>query len=161
MFQKFLAVSVVAASMASPAVALADPGHSHRHGGATAYGEPGDPRKPARSVRVIMRETDDGRMLFEPDRIAVRLGEQIRFVLCNTGDVAHEFVVATLEDNLRHAEAMRHNPDMAHDDPNARRLDPKKTGEIVWRFTRAGQFDFSCLIPGHREAGMFGVVIVR
>ncbi|OYZ86287.1 MAG: copper resistance protein, partial [Xanthobacter sp. 17-67-6] len=56
---------------------------------------------------------------------------------------------------------MRKNPDMEHDDPNAKRLMPKKTGEIVWKFTKPGTFDFSCLIPGHREAGMFGTIVVK
>ena len=51
---------------------------------------------------------------------------------------------------------MQKNPDMEHDDPNAKRLAPKKAGEIVWAFTKPGEFDFSCLIPGHREAGMTG-----
>ena len=50
---------------------------------------------------------------------------------------------------------------MEHDDPNARRLPPKTAGEIVWKFTRAGEFDFSCLIPGHREAGMTGTIVVK
>src|SRR5262249_17370877 len=34
-------------------------------------------------------------------------------------------------------------------------------GEILWRFTKAGTFEFACLIPGRREAGMLGRVIVR
>jgi len=126
----------------------------------TAYGEPGDPKKPARIVQVIMRE-GDGRMLFVPNRIEVRRGEQIRFLLRNNSEQPHEFVLATLADNLAHAEVMKKNPDMEHDDPNGKRLGPNQTGEIVWRFTRAGAFDFSCLIPGHREAGMFGTIIVK
>ena len=56
---------------------------------------------------------------------------------------------------------MQKNPDMEHDDPNAKRLAPKKTGEIVWAFTKPGEFDFSCLIPGHREAGMTGKIVVK
>ena len=56
---------------------------------------------------------------------------------------------------------MKKNPDMEHDDPNGKRLGPGKTGEILWRFTKAGTFDFSCLIPGHREAGMSGKIIVK
>lgn len=138
--------------------ASADPGH--KHAGDSAWGMPGDPKKPARVIQVVMREVD-GRMLFVPDRIEIRRGEQVRFLLRNNGEVDHEFVLATLEENLRHAEAMRKNPDMEHDDPNARRLKPKATGEIVWRFTNAGTFDFSCLIPGHREAGMTGTIIVK
>jgi len=133
----------------------------HGHGSEeTAYGEPGDPKKPARIVQVIMRE-GDGRMLFVPNRIEVRRGEQIRFLLRNKSEQPHEFVLATLADNLAHAEVMKKNPDMEHDDPNGKRLGPHQTGEIVWRFTRAGAFDFSCLIPGHREAGMFGTIIVK
>ncbi len=136
------------------------PGHGHSHEAKTAYGVPGDPGKPARIVHIAMREAD-GKMLFVPDRIEVRRGEQIRFMLRNNGKVDHEFVLATLEENLKHAEEMKKNPDMEHDDPNARRLAPGKTGQILWRFIKTGEFDFACLIPGHRESGMFGTVIVK
>lgn len=107
-----------------------------------------------------MRE-HDGKMLFLPDRLTVRAGEQVRFLLRNNGVLEHEFVVATLDENLRHMKAMEAHPDMRHEEPNARRLDPKQTGEILWRFTKVGTFDFSCLIPGHREAGMFGTIVVE
>jgi uncharacterized cupredoxin-like copper-binding protein len=50
---------------------------------------------------------------------------------------------------------------MEHDDPNAKRVAPKKKNEIVWRFTKRGQFEYGCLIPGHREAGMTGTIIVK
>jgi uncharacterized cupredoxin-like copper-binding protein len=47
-------------------------------------GEPGDPKQPARVVKVIMRE-DGKKMLFEPAYITVHKGEQIRcaFTSCN------------------------------------------------------------------------------
>jgi uncharacterized cupredoxin-like copper-binding protein len=149
------------AAMAFAVPALADAGHGHSHAEETAFGTPGDPKKPARVVQVTMRETADGKMQFVPARIEVRRGEQIRFRLRNAGALDHEMVIATLAENLRHAEAMRKNPDMEHDDPNARRLAPKTSGEILWRFTKAGEFDFSCLIPGHRESGMTGTIIVK
>jgi uncharacterized cupredoxin-like copper-binding protein len=38
-------------------------------------------------------------------------------------------------ENLKHGEQMQKNPDMEHDDRNAKRLVPKKTGEIVWKFS--------------------------
>ena len=138
--------------------ASATPGHDH--GQDSAFGQPGDPKKPARIVRIEMREAD-GRMLFVPDRVVVRPGEQIRFQLRNAGEIDHELVLATLEQNLAHMKAMEAAPEMAHEEPNARRLKPKATAEIVWQFTRAGEFDFSCLIPGHRQLGMSGAVIVR
>ena len=144
------------------ALLAAQPARAHgpEHGEEAAYGMPGDPKKPARVVNVTMRE-HDGRMLFVPDRIEIRRGEQIRFVVRNTGELEHEIVVATLAENLKHGEEMKKNPDMEHDDPNARRLKPKASGELLWRFTKAGAFDFSCLIPGHRESGMFGTIIVK
>lgn len=157
-------VASVILGLAASGTALAGPGHKpgEGHGRVTeaAYGAPGDPKKPARVIHVTMREAD-GKMLFVPDKIEVRRGEQIRFMLRNNGELDHEIVLATLEENLKHAEEMRKNPDMEHDDPNAKRLGPKKTGEILWRFTKVGEFDFSCLIPGHRESGMFGKVIVK
>jgi len=149
------------ALLMSAGAALAGPGAAgHGHGDDTAFGKPGDPKKPARPVQVVMSEKD-GKMAFIPDRIEIRRGEQIRFQLRNNGELDHELVLATLEENLKHAVEMQKNPDMEHDDPNAKRLAPKKTGEIVWQFTKAGEFDFSCLIPGHREAGMTGKVIVN
>ena len=154
---KLAAIAVIL----SVGAALAGPGGAgHGHGDETAYGKAGDPKKPARIVQVVMSERD-GKMAFIPDRLEIRRGEQIRFQLRNNGELDHELVLATLEENLKHAVEMQKNPDMEHDDPNAKRLAPKKTGEILWQFTKAGEFDFSCLIPGHREAGMTGKVIVK
>ena len=103
----------------------------------------------------------DGKMTFTPDRIEVRKGEQIKFVLRNNGELDHEFLLASTAANLKHADAMAKNPDMAHDDPNGKRLAPRKAGEMVWKFTKHGTFEYSCLIPGHREAGMVGTIIVK
>ena len=139
-------------------------GHSHGHGdghGKTfSAGEPGNPKKPAKIVQVTMGESD-GKMLFVPARLEVKKGDQIKFVLRNNGELEHEFVLASTADNLRHAEAMQKNPDMAHDEPNGRQVAPNKTGEIVWKFTKAGEFEYACLIPGHREAGMTGTIVVK
>ena len=135
------------------------PGHSHSHESFSA-GQPGDPKKPARVVQVTMREAD-GKMMFVPERLEVKRGEQVRFVLRNNGELDHEFVLASTEENLKHAEEMKKNPDMEHDDPNAKRVAPKKSSELVWRFSKAGTFEYGCLIPGHREAGMTGTVVVK
>lgn len=132
----------------------------HRHDALYSAGEPGDPSQPARIVEVAMGEAD-GKMLFTPGKIEATKGEQLKFVLRNNGELEHEFVLATTADNLKHAEAMKKHPDMEHDDPNGQRLIAKQTGEIVWKFTNAGEFEYACLIPGHREAGMIGAVLVK
>jgi uncharacterized cupredoxin-like copper-binding protein len=124
-------------------------------------GEPGDPKKPARVVRVKMIE-EGKKMLFDPALIKVRRGEQIRFVLENSGDEVHEFVLATVVENHKHAELMKKYPDMEHDDPNAKRVPPYgDSGELIWKFTKPGEFEYACLVPGHYEAGMHGKIIVK
>ena len=127
---------------------------------AYAAGEPGDATKPARIVQVTMTEAG-GKMLFLPNRIEIKKDEQVKFMLRNNGELDHEFILATTAENLKHAESMKKNPDMEHDDPNGKRLAPKKTDQIVWRFTKVGEFEYSCLIPGHREAGMIGTIVVK
>jgi uncharacterized cupredoxin-like copper-binding protein len=136
------------------------PASAHEDHGSFSAGEPGNPKKPARTIKVLMRE-DGKKMAFDPARITVRKGEQIRFVLENDGTDDHEFVLATAFENRKHAELMKKFPDMEHDDPNAKRLAVGEHGEILWKFTKAGTFEFACLIPGHREAGMVGKVVVK
>jgi uncharacterized cupredoxin-like copper-binding protein len=92
----------------------------------------------------------NGRMLFAPSRIEIK-DEQVKFMLRNNEQLDHEFILATTAENLKHAESMKKNPDMEHDDPNGKRLAPKKTDQIIWRFTEAGAFEYSCPIPGHRN----------
>ena len=154
-------VAATALALAPTSVAWADPGHAgHDHAVETAYGRPGDPTKGDRVIQVVMKETDSG-MAFAPERIEVAKGELVQFVLRNGGELDHELVIGTVEANRRHAEEMASHPDMTHEDPNAKRLGPKTSGVLRWQFTRAGTFEYACLIPGHREAGMVGTVVVK
>jgi uncharacterized cupredoxin-like copper-binding protein len=125
-----------------------------------AAGEPGDPNKPFRVVEITLID-GPGMMAYSPDKIEVRKGEQIKFVLKNTGYLAHEFLLDSLENNAKHKIEMEKNPEMEHDDPNGKRLEPSKSADILWRFTKAGTFEFACLIPGHYETGMKGLVFVK
>ena len=100
-------------------------------------------------------------MRYTPSSIVVKRGETIRFRVKNTGQIKHEMVLGSLAELKEHAKTMAKFPDMEHDDPNAISVEPGKTGELVWRFTKAGKFDFGCLVPGHFEAGMQGKIAVR
>ena len=144
----------------SAGLAVAAPGGAgHSHAGFSA-GEPGNPKKPFRVVEVRMHE-DDGKMGYTPENLTIKRGEQIKFVISNGGELKHEFILASEKDNLKHAELMKKYPEMEHDDPNAKSLEPKAKSEILWRFSKRGTFEYSCLIPGHREAGMTGKVTVK
>lgn len=137
-------------------------GHDQDHSAMAAemmVGMPGDPEKVTRTIDVTMRESSDGKMLFEPQSLEVEKGETIRFTVTNDGALEHEFVLDTMKGNAKHKEAMA-KMDMEHDDPNSVRLDEGATGEVIWTFSNTGTFEFACLIPGHYESGMHGQVTV-
>jgi uncharacterized cupredoxin-like copper-binding protein len=135
-------------------------GHAHEHHAAFSAGEPGNPKQPARVIKIAMQENGKN-MMFDPAVITIRRGEQIRFVLFNEGTESHEFILATVAENQKHAALMKKFPEMEHDDPNAKRVAVFDRGELLWKFTTAGEFEFACLIPGHYDAGMHGKVIVK
>lgn len=135
-----------------------DGGHGDAHA-MMAAGMPGMADEVTRTIDVIMRETDDGEMIFEPDSLEFEQGETIRFNVTNKGWLEHEFVIDNVEGNAKHKMAMA-EMDMEHDDPNSVRLDEGKSGEVTWKFANAGTFEFACLIPGHYEAGMHGPIKV-
>lgn len=121
-----------------------------------AWGIAGDSDKADRTIEVSMTD----QMRFTPDRIEVKLGETIRFVHRNNGQMLHEFVLGTKKDLDEHAALMVKFPGMEHDEPYMAHVGPGKTAQIVWTFNRAGEFDFACLIAGHYQAGMVGKISV-
>jgi len=123
----------------------------------TGFGRTGDSRKAVRTVRVEMSD----RMRFSPDTLEAKQGDTVRFVVRNSGKTMHEMVLGTMKELKDHAELMKKHPGMEHDEPYMAHVGPGKTAEIVWQFTKAGEFYFGCLIPGHFEAGMVGKIIVR
>jgi len=120
------------------------------------FGIAADPRKAKRTIRVDL--TDN--MRFTPAVIRVRRGEVVRFVAANKGQVLHEMVLGTMQELKEHAELMKKHPGMEHDEPHMAHVAPGQSGEIGWRFTKAGTYYYGCLVPGHFEAGMLGKVIV-
>jgi uncharacterized cupredoxin-like copper-binding protein len=123
----------------------------------TPFGQQGDPRKVSRTIRVAMADN----MRFTPSHIVVRRGETVRLVAANEGQVMHEFVLGTDEALKKHAALMKKLPGMEHDEPHMAHVKPGRSADVVWRFTRTGEFHFACLIPGHFEAGMVGKVTVK
>lgn len=121
-----------------------------------AWGMAGDAKAAKRTVEITM--TDN--MRFTPDRIEVRQGETVKFVVKNAGKVMHEIVIGTQKDLDAHAALMVKFPGMEHEEPYMAHVAAGKSGELVWNFNRAGEFDFACLIAGHYQAGMVGKIKV-
>ncbi len=164
------AAGLLAACLAMPMAALAHTAHSGHSGhgghGAHSQGASVKEQKPwgiagdAKDVRRTIQVTMTDNMRFSPDRIEVRQGETVRLVVKNAGKVLHELVIGTRQELDEHAAMMKKHPGMEHDEPYMAHVAAGKTGQLVWNFNRAGDFEFACLIPGHYEVGMIGKIRV-
>jgi len=157
-----LAITIALGIVSAGAFAHSDKPHTRKFSAAQLseekeFGKARDPKKVTRTVTFHMSD----KMRFDPSRITVKRGEIIRFVAKNDGKLLHEMVFGTVKELKEHAELMKKFPDMEHDEPYMTHVAPGKTGEIIWQFTKAGEFDFACLISGHFDAGMMGKVIVK
>jgi uncharacterized cupredoxin-like copper-binding protein len=154
--------ALLAGAVLAPAAALAHGDAAHAKAGPVVkeqkpWGIAGDARAARRTITIRM--TDD--MRFTPDRITVREGETVRLAVRNRGKLLHELVIGTQQELDAHAALMVKHPGMEHDEPYMTHVKPGATGELVWNFNRAGEFQFACLIPGHYQAGMKGTVLVQ
>lgn len=122
----------------------------------TDWGIAGEAKQVRRTITLTMSDT----MRFTPGRIEVRQGETVRLRVRNAGKMQHELVLGTATELAAHAALMLKHPGMEHDEPYMVHVAPGKTGEILWTFNRAGEFEFACLIDGHYQAGMKGSIRV-
>jgi uncharacterized cupredoxin-like copper-binding protein len=121
-----------------------------------AWGIAGDSKAATRTIAIGMNDN----MRFTVNKLEFKQGETVRFKVANNGKLMHEFVIGTKEENERHAIEMVKFPNMEHDEPYMAHVSPGKSGEIVWTFNRAGDFEFACLMAGHYQTGMVGKIKV-
>lgn len=138
--------------------ATADDGH----GAGFAFGMPGHAEDARRTVRIDMMDN-----AYSLKDLAVRPGETVRFVITNSDDFTHEFVLGPHDMMAEHrqdmTEMMERGMDldtMMHDEPNAVTIPGGQTRQFVWRFGQPGEIEFACNIPGHYEAGMHGDIAI-
>lgn len=125
--------------------------------GQKIFGREGDPGKATRTINVDMSD----KMRFTPASLQIKQGETVKFVVKNSGKIMHEFVLGSMSELKEHSALMQKFPGMEHAEPYMAHVAPGKTETITWQFTKAGSFNFGCLIPGHFEAGMVGNIAVK
>ena len=161
--KKPIAAAIAILSLLPAAVAAHGPETHGKPGAAKpisteehARGRQGDPAKARRTIAIDMSDA----MRYSPAEVRVKQGETVRFVVRNNGRVMHEMVIGTLAELAAHGEMMKRFPNMEHDEPYMAHVAPGKTYEMAWTFTKAGEFHFGCLVPGHFDAGMVGKIVV-
>lgn len=157
-------IAACLALAAAASTAQAHEAHSgHKPAGAAALAPEQKPWGIAGKASAVKRTIDIAMaddMTFTPSVIEVREGDTIRLRLKNRGKDLHELVLGTTAEIEAHAAMMKKFPGMEHDDPWMVHVPPGKTGDMVWTFNRAGDFDFACLVKDHYELGMAGRVRV-
>jgi uncharacterized cupredoxin-like copper-binding protein len=118
---------------------------------------------PAGTDRIVELSMEG--MHFVPDRIEVRAGELVAFVVTNPNDIAHELYIGTEADQVaHHAVHMAASASGQAAIPHGGYgifLEPHETGVVSYRFDKAGEIMLGCHLPGHWEAGMHAIVVVE
>jgi uncharacterized cupredoxin-like copper-binding protein len=79
-------------------------------------------------------------IFFDPDEVTIAADTDVTFSLPNEGAAPHNFSIDELEISLDQAPGEEH--------------------EVVIN-APAGEYEFYCNVPGHREAGMVGTLTVE
>jgi uncharacterized cupredoxin-like copper-binding protein len=174
-----LTLLVLFFSIGNLAAGSHDGNHSHSGNHTNPAGQPGSKNDVVRTLEIVM--TDNR---YAPEIIRVTSGDTIRFIILNKGELVHEFNIGTPEmhkahqkemimmvdhgaieaDRINHEHMRKKMPDgstMEHNDPNSALLEPQKSQEIIWNFSKSGAFEFACNVPGHYDAGMVGKITVN
>ena len=140
-------------------------------------GEKGDPNKFDRIINVKMYDN-----YYEPNKIMIKKGETIKFVIENLGEMVHEYNIGTKKMHIEHQPEMqklvdheillidkidkikmkkmsKHDHSLSHSHSNSVMLEPKEIGEITWKFSKDISLEIACNVPGHYETGMVGKII--
>lgn len=135
-------------------------GHAHSHAnespGALVQAAPAS----ATPARLVVVEMDDT-MRFTPSSWQAQAGEEVRIVVINKGKVKHELVLGQAKELAAHAAEMKRAKSDHHHHDNAVSVLPGQTAELLWTFSKAGEYGMACFEPGHYEAGMKGTVQVK
>lgn len=91
----------------------------------------------AQKVTLVAKEFS-----YTPNKITVKAGQPVQLVLDNKGVIEHDFVLDRFKVKMG-------------------LIQPGKTGTVTFTPNAKGTFPFYCSVPGHKEAGMTGTLVVQ
>lgn len=101
---------------------------------------------------------------FEPNSISVTAGSPVELTLVNEGAVEHDFVIEVIpvvdvsssNSGDHHMATEEHSEYDLHTSTAA-----GETSTLTFTPTEAGTYQIICSVPGHKDAGMIGELIVK
>lgn len=103
---------------------------------------------------------------FDPSSVEVAAGQQVTITMENVGTVEHDFVIQEIPVEQSAAGSEPATPGHTMDEME---VEPAvhmgamagMSDSVSFVPTKPGSYEFFCAIPGHKEAGMVGTLIVR
>jgi uncharacterized cupredoxin-like copper-binding protein len=123
----------------------------------------------ARTISIVASD----QLRFDPDTITIKVGQEVTIELDNSGaQVQHDWTVDDINAVIQHGSEEDHDHDADADADSDGHADPvdavlhlnAAAGEVhtlVFTAEEPGTYTFYCSIPGHREGGMEGTIIVE
>lgn len=117
-------------------------------------------------TRVDMTATD---FAFQPAEIRIKAQQQYEIRMRNQGRVPHDWTIDEIPaTNISLGAATEHDMEGMAGTPTAGGMknlhmtaDPGKSADVSFMPMQRGEYVFYCTIPGHREAGMEGKLVVE
>lgn len=109
-----------------------------------------------REVKVV-----NANMAFDTKEITLTKGQPVKLMLENKDGMLHDFSIEQMPvDEKKEASQgdHGHSKDKLTVHVSA---DAGKTGTVEFIPTKAGSYAFYCTVPGHRDAGMQGTIVVN
>lgn len=96
---------------------------------------------------------------YDPKKVILKKGQQVRLTLTNHDSVEHDIEIkyfpALIETKEQHEGHTTQEADFhLHASPN-------KKSEMIFTPLKIGTFEYYCTIPGHKDNGMTGIMIVE
>ena len=108
------------------------------------------------TVQVTLSDS----LRMDPAAMTFRAGQQVRFVVTNTGTTNHEFYLGDERAQMAHDGEMGGMAGMAQDEPQGIGLMPGETKSIDHTFTASGTSQAGCHLSGHYAAGMKAAITI-
>ena len=114
-------------------------------------------------VEILLAAVEGRPWRFEPSLLEIVVGQPVKLILINDGRAEHDIEVAGLEaEGIQVLGVVTHDGGHAQHEADvvAAHAMPGTTASVIFTATEPGEYEFICTIPGHKEAGMVGRLIV-
>lgn len=99
-------------------------------------------------------------MAFSTKELTLDKGKPYKLVLENSDSLLHDFSIDKIPAKVKAEHGDKH--EMGGKKPDLHvSVDGGKSGSIEFTATKEGTYTYYCAVPGHKEAGMSGTLVIR